>query len=67
MGGALPPLIVPLSSGPTDKDSRTKRIFPMLNHFTTRYSLTAGHLRLGLAIISLVALALGGSAGLHWD
>jgi hypothetical protein len=39
----------------------------MLNHFITRYSLTAGHLRLGLAIISLVALALGGSAGLHWD
>jgi hypothetical protein len=67
MGGAVPSLIVPLSSGPTDKDSRTKRIFPMLNRFITRYSLSAGHLRLGLALISLVALVFGGSASAHWD
>jgi hypothetical protein len=67
MGGAWKPLIVPLSSGPTDKDSQNKRITPMLNHIITRFSLSAGHLRLGLALISLVALVLGGSAGGHWD
>ena len=39
----------------------------MLNHIITRFSLTVGHLRVGLALISLVALVLGGSAGLHWD
>jgi hypothetical protein len=38
----------------------------MLNHFITRYSLSAGHLRLGLALISLVALVFGGSAGARW-
>ncbi len=67
MGGALKPLIVPLSSGPTDKDSQTKRIYPMLNHIITRFSLSAGHLRFGLALVSLVALVLGGSASAHWD
>ena len=39
----------------------------MLNHFITRFSLNTAHLRIGLAAISLVALVLGGSAGLHWD
>jgi hypothetical protein len=39
----------------------------MLNHFITRFSLNAAQLRIGLAAISMVALALGGSAGLHWD
>ncbi len=44
----------------------------MLNHIArriqlARFSATAGHLRLGLALLSLVALALGGSAGCHWD
>ena len=32
-----------------------------------RISLSTGYLRLGLALISLVALVLGGSAGGHWD
>jgi hypothetical protein len=32
-----------------------------------RLSVTAGSLRLGLALISLVALVLGGSASSHWD
>lgn len=31
-----------------------------------RLSLTSGNLRIGLAILSLVALVLGGSAGDHW-
>jgi len=35
----------------------------MLNHIISRFSLTAGYLRVGLALLSLVALALGGSAG----
>ena len=44
----------------------------MLSHITSRiqsarFSLSTGHLRLGLALISLVALVLGGSAGGHWD
>jgi hypothetical protein len=39
----------------------------MLNHIVTRFSLSAAHLRLGLALISLVALALGGSAGSRWS
>jgi hypothetical protein len=32
-----------------------------------RFTLTPGHLRLGLAVISLFALVLGGSASTHWD
>ena len=44
----------------------------MLNHISSRIqrvriSLSAGYPRLGLALISLVALVLGGSAGGHWD
>jgi hypothetical protein len=44
----------------------------MLSHINSRiqsarFSLSAGYLRLGLALISLVALVLGGSAGGHWD
>jgi hypothetical protein len=44
----------------------------MLNHISSRIqrgriSLSAGYFRLGLALISLVALVLGGSAGGHWD
>jgi hypothetical protein len=31
-----------------------------------RLALTSGNLRIGLAILSLVALVLGGSAGDHW-
>ncbi len=31
-----------------------------------RLSLTPTHLRLGLALLSLVALALGGAADDHW-
>jgi hypothetical protein len=31
-----------------------------------RSGVTPGTLRLGLAVLSLVALALGGSAGDHW-
>jgi hypothetical protein len=39
----------------------------MLNRIQLiRFNLTAGHLRLGLAAISLVALVLGGSAGSRW-
>ena len=32
-----------------------------------RFTLTPSTLRLGLAVLSLVALVLGGSAGDHWD
>jgi len=39
----------------------------MLNHIITRFSLSAGHLRVGLALLSIVALALGGSAHTYWD
>ncbi len=39
----------------------------MLNHIITRFSLSAGHLRFGLALLSLFALVLGGSASAHWD
>ena len=39
----------------------------MFNHIIARFNLTAGHLRLGLALISLVALVFGGSASAHWD
>ena len=38
----------------------------MFNHIIARFNLTAGHLRLGLALISLFALVLGGSAGSRW-
>jgi hypothetical protein len=38
----------------------------MLNHLIARMNLTAGHLRLGFALISLFVLALGGSAGSRW-
>jgi hypothetical protein len=31
-----------------------------------RLSLTSGNLRIGLAILSIVALALGGTAGSRW-
>jgi hypothetical protein len=31
-----------------------------------RYNFNPAQLRVGLAILSLVALALGGSAGEHW-
>jgi len=39
----------------------------MLNQIITRFSLSASHLRLGLALLSLVVLALGGSAGSRWS
>jgi hypothetical protein len=39
----------------------------MLNHIITRFSLSAGHLRVGLALISIVSLVFGGSAAGHWD
>ncbi len=32
-----------------------------------RLSLTSGNLRIGLAILSVVALALGGAADSHWS
>jgi hypothetical protein len=32
-----------------------------------RFTLTPSTLRLGLAVLSLVALVLGGSAGQHWE
>jgi hypothetical protein len=32
-----------------------------------RLTLTSGNLRIGLAILSIVALALGGSASGHWS
>jgi hypothetical protein len=32
-----------------------------------RVSLTSGNLRIGLAILSIVALALGGAADGHWS
>ena len=38
----------------------------MLNHIISRFSLTAGYLRVGLALLSLIALVLGGSAGSRW-
>ena len=38
----------------------------MFNHIIARFNLTAGHLRLGLALTSLFALVLGGSAGSRW-
>jgi hypothetical protein len=53
--------------GPDGQESKNTRITPMLNQIITRFSLTAGHLRLGLALISLVALVFGGSASAHWD
>jgi hypothetical protein len=31
-----------------------------------RFSLTSTHLRVGLAILSIVALVLGGAADEHW-
>jgi len=39
----------------------------VLNHIITRFSLSAGHLRVGLALLSIFALVLGGSASSHWD
>jgi hypothetical protein len=39
----------------------------MNTFFKTRISLTPNHLRLALAVLSLVALVLGGSASSHWD
>jgi hypothetical protein len=56
-----------MSTGPTDKTLPHLRITPMLNHIITRFSLSAGHLRFGLALISIVALVFGGSAAGHWD
>ena len=43
----------------------------MLNHIASpiqaaRFTVLASHLRLGLALISLFALVLGGSAGSRW-
>ena len=38
----------------------------MFNSIIGRFSVTTGHLRLGLALISLVALVFGGSAGARW-
>ncbi len=38
----------------------------MTNLFNSRFALTPSHLRLGLAVLSLVALVLGGSAGARW-
>lgn len=32
-----------------------------------RFTLTPAKLRIGLAMLSIVALALGGSAELHWS
>jgi hypothetical protein len=37
------------------------------NTIKNRLNLTPNHLRLGMAIMSLVALVLGGSASGHWD
>ncbi len=39
----------------------------MITSIITRFGLAAGHVRIGLALLSLVALVLGGSAGGHWD
>ena len=39
----------------------------MLNHIIARFSVTAANLRVGLALLSIVALALGGSAHTYWD
>ncbi len=44
----------------------------MLNHIATRIqavrlTVLANYLRAGFAVISLIALVLGGSAGGHWD
>jgi hypothetical protein len=44
----------------------------MLNHIApriqaARLTMLASHLRAALALISLIALVLGGSAGGHWD
>jgi hypothetical protein len=38
----------------------------MFTYIITRFSLSAGHLRVALALISLFAFALGGSAGARW-
>jgi hypothetical protein len=38
----------------------------MLKRLIAKMNLTAGHLRLGFALISLFVLALGGSAGSRW-
>jgi hypothetical protein len=34
---------------------------------SVRLTVLASHLRAGLALISIVALLLGGNAGGHWD
>jgi hypothetical protein len=39
----------------------------MFNHIIARFNLTAGHARLGFALLSLFALVLGGSAGSRWS
>jgi hypothetical protein len=40
----------------------------MMNQINSRFfAVTPSHLRLGLAILSLVALVLGGSAGSRWS
>jgi len=38
----------------------------MMNLLNSRFHLTQSHLSFGLAVISLVALVLGGSAGARW-
>ena len=38
----------------------------MMNLLNSRFHLTHSHLSFGLAVISLVALVLGGSAGARW-
>jgi len=39
----------------------------MFIHLIARFNLSAGHLRLGLALISLFAFAVGGNAGSRWS
>ncbi len=49
-------------AGPAELNSLQIEDIPM----NTFFSMTPNHLRLALAVLSLVALVLGGSAGARW-
>ena len=49
-------------AGPAELNSQQIEDIPM----NTFFSMTPNHLRLALAVLSLVALVLGGSAGARW-